>query len=401
MKIFIGTYENCGMIHNLSCGFKELNHEVTTLVKNEHRFLYNESYSIKVIPKERMTKNRIWRKVLSELDRFRYNLRVRKKFQLLTENDLFIFIWDSILPKLEDIEKLRALNKRVVFLFIGSDVRHISAFKQEFPDNKVSLPPYLLKDDLNKKLKFIRNIELLADDIYSVPDQAGLQVLPYNHFFLPLNSDKIEFFFPNNDIPLIVHAPSNPGIKGTDLILKALESLKLEGIQFELKLLQNVSNVEVQKALKHADIAIDQIHLHGPGMFGLEAMASGCALATRYLKQYAAIFSPPAHYIDDSEALTDQLRELIKNKELRKHLAYAGRKFVETNNNPKTIASTIITNLQSADTSFDYAPEFFLKIYELNGVRLNREVKRLNETVMNRLNLDKTTISSLKRRQLI
>jgi hypothetical protein len=390
LKVFIGTYENCGIIHYLSNGFKELNHDVTTMVKNEHRFSYCNSYTIKEIAKKSIGKTKMVRKVFSEINNYRYTLKLRKHFQVLKENDLFVFIWDSILPGLKDLEELKKLGKKIVFLFIGSDVRHMSAFEQEFPGNSVCWRPYQLKEDLNKKLEFIRKVELLADKIYSVPDQAGLQLLPYNHFFLPLDINNINYNFPNNDVPVIVHAPSNPGLKGTSLILNALENLKQEGVEFELKLLQNVSNVDVKTALTTADIAVDQIHLHGPGMFGLEAMAHGCALATRYLKEHANVFSPRVHYIDDSDNLTDNLRELIISKELRRELAFAGRQFVERNNNPKQIAQSIIDNLEIANREFDYTPTFFLEDFDLKGVRLKKKVRELNRQVIEKLNC-KTT----------
>ncbi len=401
MKVFIGTYENCGMIHSLSSAFKELNHEVTSLVKNEHKFLYSEAYSIKEVLQKSSYKNKIARKVFSEIDRYKHLKHLKKHFELLKNNELFIFIWDSILPNFEDIKRLKKLNKKIVFLFIGSDVRYVSSFMQEFPGNKISWTPFLQKENINNKLRFIRNIELLADHIYSVPDQAGLQILPYNHFYLPLDTCNIPFNFPDNDVPIIVHAPSNSGLKGTSFILSALEKLKEEGLKFELRLLQNVNNADVKAALTSADVAIDQIHLHGPGMFGLEAMAFGCALATRYFKKYTDVFAPPVCYIDDTDALLNNLRLLITNKALRKELAYAGRQFVERNNAPKFIAQSIINSLETPQEFQDYHPKFFLDHFDLKSDKLNENNKKLNKLVIKKLTAKSIDWSSLKERNLI
>jgi hypothetical protein len=401
MKVFIGTNEHCGIIHSLSNGFKALNHNVISLIKNEHKFSYSDEYSIKEVLKPSTNKNKIIRKFLSEINKYEHVARLKKRFEDLKGNDLFIFIWDSLLPELEDIKRLRKMNKKIIFLFIGSDVRHVSAFEQEYQYNKIVWTPYLLNEDLNKKIGFIRNAELFADHIYSVPDQAGLQILPYDHFYLPLDVSNLPFNYPDNDIPILVHVPSNRGLKGTALILDGLEKLKDEGLKFELKLLENVKNTEVKKALNNADIAIDQIHLNGPGMFGLEAMASGCALATRYLRQYNNIFSPPVCYIDDTDLLIDNLRLLILDKEYRKKLANEGRQFVERNNNPNKIAQSLIDKFDGIGKSKDYFPNFFLKEYQLKGFHLNEKTKNLNRLVIDKLNDKSIIFTSLKGRGLV
>jgi glycosyltransferase involved in cell wall biosynthesis len=48
--------------------------------------------------------------------------------------------------------------------------------------------------------------------------------------------------------------------------------------------LWNISNKEVRKLLTDADILLDELYMHGPGMIGIEAMASGCCVVAKYLE---------------------------------------------------------------------------------------------------------------------
>ena len=75
--------------------------------------------------------------------------------------------------------------------------------------------------------------------------------------------------------PLVLHSPSNPGLKGSDFISRAVESLRASGRDFDFVQLQGVPNRQVRAALKEADIVIDQLLLGTYGIFALEAMASG------------------------------------------------------------------------------------------------------------------------------
>jgi hypothetical protein len=400
MKVFIGTHENCGIIAELSLGFAELGHGVTSFVKSRDKYFTGYKYSYEELCKApRSFSGKVFQKMVP-FNKWLYNRKLKSKFQEVLDNDLFIYTWDSLLPNLEDVLYLRRRNKKIVFLFIGSDVRYAKAFQQEFQNVPIPWAQFQWNENLNKKLYFIRNVELNVDQIYSLPDQAGLQIRAYNHLYLPFNAREIKFNYPDNEVPIIVHAPSNPHLKGTEVIMKALDELKDEGLMFEMVLMQNKNNSEVRECLLGADIVIDQIYFHGPGMFGLEAMASGCALATKYFEKYSAIFAPPACYIDNTTILKTNLRKLITDREYRKKIAYEGRKFVERVNSPKNIANKITLDLSSRRLP-DYAPDFFIKQFQLNGQSLRPEIKELNSKAISRFNPDGVNQEWLIKRGLV
>jgi hypothetical protein len=80
----------------------------------------------------------------------------------------------------------------------------------------------------------------------------------------------------SRSIPLkIFHAPNHISIKGTNYFVSAVESLKREGFDIELIILQKVPNEKIKQMILTADIIADQLVIGWYGMFAVEAMAMG------------------------------------------------------------------------------------------------------------------------------
>lgn len=73
----------------------------------------------------------------------------------------------------------------------------------------------------------------------------------------------------------ILHAPNHTAIKGTDAIMRAIDTLKNEGYEIELIFRQGVPNHEFLEIIKEADIVIDQLIIGCYAMFAMEAMSFG------------------------------------------------------------------------------------------------------------------------------
>ena len=388
---------------------QSLGHETTTWIKSRDRLFPNERYDYdftsRLSPENGLEKilyqvpvgNRVYKKVKQK-----YLTHVYKNsFNSLEDHDLYIYSWDTALHGYEDLKVLKDKGKKIIFLFIGSEARYAHAFNQEFPTTPIKWSKFHLTENINKKLNFLRKVEQFADVLFSLPDQSGLLVRPYNHMYMPLDSSNIRFNYPDNDIPRIVHAPTSRSIKGTEKILIAIETLKLEGHIFEFLLLENEPNHVVRKALEDADIVVDQIYAHGPGVFGSEAMAAGCAVATRYLKGYEEVYAPPVCYID-SDCLLINLRRLITDRDYRKSLAYAGHEFVSKYNDPKKIATRMLEKLHNPIHKTDYTPRFFLDKFKLEtSERLSLQSKELNKQVIKQLDIEGVDWTDLKMRGLV
>lgn len=135
---------------------------------------------------------------------------------------------------------------------------------------------------------------------------------------------------------VVVHAPNHRELKGTAYLVDACRELAEEGLNVELRLLERVPNSQVRQEMSQADIVADQFIL-GYAMTALEGMSVGRPVLSNLsepgyyeifrrltgLDQCPIVDTPP-------ERLKDNLRQLIKDPELRRELGRAGRQYVET-----------------------------------------------------------------------
>lgn len=367
MKIFLGTNDVAKILTGFKEGFLANGCEVTTLVKDLHPFYeFDYDYTIlRQFSNSANYKNRQLRRIVEFADYNIQNYRIKKRLdRFIEEHDVFVFIWSSLQKEFSDYPLIKKANKKIVNVFVGSEIRHISAFRQEFGGNQSTWEQGYLDGDLNDKLFTLRNAELYSDLILSVPDQSGLAIRPYDHLYIPFDSKEIEFK-PVEHKPLrVIHAPSKSGIKGSSIIINTIEQLKNEGVEMDFKLIQNVSNKELMKELAEADVLVDELYLHGPGTLGLEGMAAGCAVATHTMNSYKDVFSPPVCNIDE-ENIYGQLRTLFTDKNYRAHLVNTGKKFLDENNAPAVVARRILNKLTTPNEKHDYYPDFYLNKYRL------------------------------------
>jgi hypothetical protein len=409
MNIFIGTEEIASVITDLAYGFKKLGHQVTTYTQTKNKFYTNSKYDIVRGDIFNNIFNYHNSKILPANIKY-YIARIDQAFsapfiairnkKIIKEHDLFIFIWHPWLPESYLFPALKKKGKKIVCIHVGSDVRYTAAFEQEYQIDASGWEAFFQNDSLNYKIKKVRYHELYADQIYSVPDQAGLYLRGYNHFRVPLRNEKnIVFNIPARKVPLIIHAPSRSGIKGTAIINETIEQLKKDGIDLEYKCIQNMPNDELLKLLSDADILCDELNLHGPGMLSAEAMTAGCAVATRCLN--IAPFQPPVCSVTPQN-LYEKLKLLITDIDYRIKLANAGKKFVEDFNNPVNFAAKILGDLEQ-DKKCDYDSHFYMEKFRLPAdTVLSDTSKHLTKLVVEKYGLQSQVLTNdLKKRGLI
>lgn len=396
MRIFIGTEEIASLLSGVAAGFKELGHEVTTYATAKNKFYATYKYDVvrgtvvndlihyydwKFFP------NRLkdYCKRIDNLLSIPYLKWKNKK--LINDHDLFVFIWQPWLPESYLFPLLKKKGKKIICLHVGTDVRHVSAFQQQYHIDTSGWGDYFNNDNLEQKIRKIRYQELHADLFYSLPDQAGLYLRGYKHLSLSLSKEKkIVFNIPARKNPLIVHAPSRSGIKGTSIINATMERLKKEGYQFEYRLIENMPNEALLQLLTDADILCDELFLHGPGVLSAEAMAAGCVAATRCLNVFP--FQPPVCAITP-ENVYEQMKLLITDLDYRVKLATEAKKFVDEFNSPVKIAAKILDDL-AGNMANDYEAGFFMKEFQLpENITLTQKTKALTKQVINKFGLQR------------
>lgn len=175
---------------------------------------------------------------------------------------------------------LRARGTRVALLFHGSDIRLPSRHRSATPWSPFDdwdLAPRLEEGAARNAAGVARvharepAVPVLVstpDLLLDVPDATWLPVVVDPQAW---RSDVTALA---RDVPVVVHAPSNPVVKGSDLIAPALERLEAEGL-VEYRRLTGVPAAEMPAVYADADIVLDQFRIGNYGVAACEAMAAG------------------------------------------------------------------------------------------------------------------------------
>ena len=179
--------------------------------------------------------------------------------------------------------------------------------------------------------------------------------------FMPYASVDIARIKPHPSMPAsrlrIVHAPTDRSIKGTSLILRAVETLK-KHYDFEFLLVENMTHQDALKTYQSADLAIDQVLLGWYGGFAVEMMAMGKPVAC-YIREEDLGFVPPALVRDlpiirvHPQRLVEDLEAfLLMSSDSRAELGRNSRAFVERWHDPRSIAKAMVAVYRDPECPF-------------------------------------------------
>jgi len=200
------------------------------------------------------------------------------------------------------------------------------------------------------------------DRVFYLNPELG-HVVPEGQF-LPYASVEIEKFdvkLPSPEgRPRIVHAPSDGSIKGTPIILDALEQLKGR-YDFDLILVEKKTHDEALALYRSADIAIDQVLAGWYGGFAVEMMAMGKPVAC-YIREQDMKFVPEAMRDDmpilqiNPGRLVDDLAAILDRRSEWQDVGKRSRRYVERWHNPDRIAQAMLDAYRSSNSTFVLAP---------------------------------------------
>lgn len=367
MRIFIGFEDIASTASGLKKGFSRLNIE-TYVVSLESRLISANEVD-KVIAVENF-----WTKLpipSFRLQQFlRTGIRRRRLLREAAEKfDTFIFITSSFYGNSRDMEYLKSIGKNIVVLFMGSEQRWKNSYTQEM--KSYGIPSYYgrLEGEYDGSLKklgltlsYLRNVEKYADVIYSLPNHSQLSLRPYNQHYIPVNTETITEKPQQKKIPVVLHAPSKRSVKGTDFVLKAFEKLKNNGIEFEIRLVENVPHLEAVKMYGEADIAVDQLFVPSGGKFARELLAAGKVVLSSVRREYIDNIPSDCPIIDvNPDNIYDELEKIIPDYERRVELAKKGRPFVEKYHDINLFCKDILKKLETPlnNREFEFYPTFF------------------------------------------
>lgn len=368
-KVFIGTQEVASLTAVYAKGFAEAGYRTRTLVVRKNAYYLDSHYDVVVDTYPMGSPASIFKKLFRLVRR--HTVLAIEFVRALATCDTFLFLsGSSLLPAYLDYPILKLFRKRIICEFNGSDIRHGHAFRQHMHQrgDDAEIEPFIALTETyplpyNKLLRRVRAAERYGDLILSQAGYAQLQTRPYMRLNIPMDLSMFRFHYPDREVPLVLHVPSNPAVKGTDRVLAAVEQLISEGVQFEFKLIKNTPNAQVREMLAESDIVVDELYADTVGVLSTEAMATGNVTLVRYAPDLGLVPSDCPAVNTNINTLVDKLREVIQNRELRRKLAYEGRAFVEAHHDHVQVVKEIIGWLEPGGIrQYDYVPEFYKEL---------------------------------------
>jgi len=282
----------------------------------------------------------------------RPDARVRAGARLLTG---LLGVASAALQRLE-LGILRARRIPVFVVYQGDDARQGDYSLEHFEISiATQVPPgyYTPRSDAWKR----RQIALMsrhAAGVYAVnPDL--MNVLPASASFIPYGHVPVQDWVPaytqaEHERLVFAHAPSNRDVKGTDLVLRALDELEAEGYEFDLDLIEGVDNVTALERYRSSDVVIDQLYAGWYGGVALEAMALGKPVVV-YLRDSDLHFIPEGMadelpFLRSTPAtIKDTLRSVLEMpRDQLVEVARRSRAYAERWHDPLGIASRIASD---------------------------------------------------------
>lgn len=302
----------------ISIGLRKKNVKSDTLHSNALFSIYKPTYSFSKF------------KLFSFVERIFYTIFFLLKY------DTFLYHAGSSLFTIKlnliDVRLAKFFKKKVIPVFHGSELRMPS--KEQIRNPFYTNTAYNESDSL--ALKRLSKWSTLTDTVITC-DVAFLNYGLEKHFkeiyHLPLSID-ISQFIPksiNNQIPVVMHAPSNIDAKGTKWIRDAVAQLKNQDCKFEYVEITGKSHEDVLETIQKADIVIDQLMLGNYGVFAIEAMALKKPVICYLQKEVVSFLPSDLPIINASpDSIIDNLRKLINLSDSdRKKIGKQSRRYVK------------------------------------------------------------------------
>lgn len=256
------------------------------------------------------------RRALDRYDVFHFNFGLT----LLTVRQLGLV--------LDELAWVKRRGKTILFTYQGSDVRGGGGDRE-----RAAL----------RALRYADRVFYLNPDLrHWLP---GARFLPYANVDPRVLRPRP---LPDGDEVVVVHAPTNRKVKGTEHVVAAAETLRAEGLPIRLDLVEGGVREDVFGRVGRADLVVDQLLIGWYGGFAVESMALGRPVLAHIQEDKPGDnpFGAELPIVRTSPAtIADDLRSLVLDAERRRELGLAGRAFVERHHDPVALARTALEGL--------------------------------------------------------
>jgi len=184
------------------------------------------------------------------------------------------------LPWIIDARWARLCRRTIVVGYHGDDCRLSAVASREgwpLAELDIERDDEAVRERM-RKLSSVSNAAIVADlEIASYVHEhfPRLYVVP-----LPVLPSPGVRRLPKRAASVVLHAPSDQRIKGTELIEAAVTPLTKDG-RVEFRVVTSAPHAEVRDAIAEADIVVDQLRSASASVFALEALGAGVPVLSR------------------------------------------------------------------------------------------------------------------------
>jgi glycosyltransferase involved in cell wall biosynthesis len=262
-----------------------------------------------------------------------------------------------------DLKLAKRLGRKVFMTLQGCDVRlsHLSATRNAFTPCHVghcqAVPSCRMTLDAQRQ-RLINDILPQVDRVFVLNPELAHYVP--GAVFLPYASVDVEAIAPVWPKPhgpvVILHAPSDEGIKGSRLIIEAVERLR-QRIPLEFIVVKGIPHAEAMQLYGKADLVIDQILAGWYGGFAVEAMAMGKPVAC-YIREADLRHVPEAMRAElplvrlTPATLDTDLAALLTRRAEWPQWGRQARAFVLRWHHPRRLAAAMVRAYQDPGSRF-------------------------------------------------
>lgn len=240
-----------------------------------------------------------------------------------------------------DARMARALGKRVVVEFHGSDVRMPSLERARNP-HYVQLDG---EDDRAARERMRRWAAITDGHTIQCDHSLDLFLRPFfPHIHVVghrVDTRRLAPAYPDPAarVPVLVHSPSDLAVKGTRFVRAAVDALRADGLRFEYVEVHGVGQRRALELYRRADLVVDQLCAGSHGVFAVEAMSLGKPVVCYILPELRSTFPDDLPLIQaDPRSIVDVLREWLTRPRARAQRGRESRAYAERVHDVRVVA---------------------------------------------------------------
>jgi hypothetical protein len=362
-SVFVGYLDHCGHFSGLSRGFRELgvpvyflnlgpkDYEISSGWTQKDNFVvrnFRAAYKCGIARDPNASPAPFWVMAWVYL-----SLLALIAWICLRFNTVILNSGISLSAKKLDVKLFKLFGLKIVSSFHGSDSRPNYINGGFLGMSTVDIARYTLKTK-SHVVKATENADIVVDNPLCSHFHTK-RVCVYQAIGIPVSvplPQAGDGYYSTADgtydTVRCLHAPSNPVIKGSDIIKRTMQELIAGGLKIEYIEVTGVPHAEVIDNIRHCDIVIDELYsdMHGAAL-AMEALMLGRpVLVCGFGEAQLNIFTPPdfraPSVFSRPECFQENLVRLIKDPALRRLLGLRGGEYAKKCIVPRSVAGNLL-----------------------------------------------------------